>query len=137
MRVAMKLLKACAWLAILMGPGSSSGFYGLAIAQEDARTSVRAYDIPAQPLADGLVAYEEQTEARIRFDQAIVRDKTNQAVHGGYRPEAALRSMLRGTGLTFTLRADGEFEIIAAPHSAGAEKPDVTASGGNPQVHTH
>lgn len=101
-----------------------------AFAQDSIMTAFRAYDVPALPLAEALRLFEDQTGTSVRVDARLLEGKLNQPIHGGYRPEAALKSMLRGTGLTAGLRADGALEIVAIPSGSCAADPRPSAEPG-------
>lgn len=87
-------------------------------AQSDKPATVRAYDISAQPLAQALSLYSEQTGVKVVFDPALIADKQNAELHGGYTPDAALSSLLRGTGLIAVKEANGDVRVVRDPGSA-------------------
>nr|WP_281413084.1 TonB-dependent siderophore receptor [Marivibrio halodurans] len=66
----------------------------------------RAFDIAAQPLADALIAFNEQADLQVAFRTDEVAGLTSRPVAGSYAPEAALRLLLDGTGLTFSRSAE-------------------------------
>jgi len=86
------------------------------------------FNIPAQPLADALARFAQQSGVQLVFSPALGTGKTSQPVHGMHDAEAALRQLLRGSGLearhdgaTWTLvavaahadRVLGEVKVVA------------------------
>ncbi|MFT3804823.1 MAG: TonB-dependent receptor [Burkholderiaceae bacterium] len=63
------------------------------------------FDIPAQPLADALRRFADQTGVQLVFSPGLTADRRSSALQGDYEPDQALRQLLRGSGLT--LRRDG------------------------------
>lgn len=118
----MKLSSALKYLVPILVMASSLTMHGATNAQDAPDLSVRAFDIPTQPLSDALAAYQDQAGIDVTFEKAIALGKTNQAIHGGYRPDAALQSMLRGTGLTFSWHGKDGIEIAPAPPSSSTDQ---------------
>uniref|UniRef100_UPI0022840C31 STN domain-containing protein n=1 Tax=Escherichia coli TaxID=562 RepID=UPI0022840C31 len=79
-----------------------------ALAQSPDRTF--AYDIPAQPLSDALLALSRQSGLQISFPPAAVAGKVSSALRGETSALAALNQLLDGSGLA--LRADGPGRYI-------------------------
>src|SRR5580704_15094070 len=67
------------------------------LAQEAAPVALAA-DIPAQPLDDALAVFAQQTHLQLVYVSGIVDGQRSHAVRAGLKPEAALSSLLRGTG---------------------------------------
>ncbi|WP_233638993.1 TonB-dependent receptor plug domain-containing protein [Achromobacter xylosoxidans] len=78
------------------------------LAQSPDRTF--AYDIPAQPLGDALLALGRQSGLQISFPPAAVAGKVSSALRGETSALAALNQLLAGSGLA--LRADGPGRYI-------------------------
>lgn len=74
-------------------------------AHAQAQTSVVKYNIPTQPLGSALNAFSAQNGLVVMADSALVQGKKTLGVHGKTDAETAMRTLLRGTGLTF--RRDG------------------------------
>jgi hypothetical protein len=71
----------------------------------DAGTSLD-FDIPAQPLMTALDRYASTTHLSIVAPSEMVRDRKSPAVSGRLSPDAALRQLLSGTGLTAVRQVD-------------------------------
>jgi iron complex outermembrane receptor protein len=61
----------------------------------------RSFSIPAQSLADALPAFGQQAGLQITSEASIIAGLSTRGVSGSYEPEAALRILLDGTGLTY------------------------------------
>jgi TonB family protein len=86
------------------------------------------FDIPAQPLDTALQRYGSLSRQPALYRAEIVNGQMAAAVQGRYTPEAALRLLLAGTGLTAEKFATGTGSAFilkvagapaAAPHTAG------------------
>ncbi|MEM9784338.1 MAG: STN domain-containing protein, partial [Pseudomonadota bacterium] len=95
---------------------SAAGFFWLclsvpmgAMAQTDgAALPAQGIDIPSQPLIDALGALGDLAGYQVSADADLLEGRRSAAVIGAPSPEAALTTMLSGTGLTFrSLGADG------------------------------
>ncbi|HET6538186.1 MAG TPA: TonB-dependent receptor [Sphingopyxis sp.] len=93
--------------------------------QVEAR-EVQSYDIPSQDLGSALRKFAKSSRLQVIFDGDTTRGKRNEALKSQASPEAALRELLRGTGLTY--RRDGKIFIISAVQKAGVSSPVVLAS---------
>lgn len=65
--------------------------------------SERSFDIPAQPLTDALVAFGQQSGIQVTVDGTVARNVSSPAVRGTMTSEQALRRLLAGSGLTYTM----------------------------------
>ena len=70
-------------------------------AAADAQLAVKHFDIQPQPLSTALSEFARQCDRQILFSTDIVSGKHIAQVKGELAPEAALKLLLRGTGLTF------------------------------------
>ncbi|MEM9735080.1 MAG: TonB-dependent receptor [Pseudomonadota bacterium] len=85
-----------------------------------AAQTLEEIDIPAQPLEAALAELSVETGLQVSSPQELVVGKESQGVSGTMAPEAALRAMLAGTGLTFrSLGADGVVISAATPGEGG------------------
>ena len=90
-----------------------------AIAQ-DQRAS---FDIPAQPLADALVAYGAATGIEVFYDGALAVGRRSTAVTGVHQSMVALQILLRGTGqVPRTTDHAGTVTIVRAPLETAASQ---------------
>lgn len=127
------LMAGTAALAIPAGNG--------AMAQATA-AAVITVNIPAQPLSNALVTFSRQTGIDVVISSKDAAGKRSTAVSEAVAPEAALRRLLTGTGLSYSFEnghtvAIGD-RVAAADASVDAEGAlvlgviDVTAGSGNP-----
>lgn len=72
--------------------------------------ALTAYNLPAQPLGDALLALGRQASLEISFPPAAVAGKVSPPLQGEYSPLLALNHLLAGSGLS--LRADGPGRYI-------------------------
>src|SRR5579872_1192032 len=67
---------------------------------------VLTFDIPHQGLASALGQFAHQSDRQILFSTQITADKQTAGIKGRFEPEAALRLLLKGTGLTYRVTSD-------------------------------
>src|ERR1700748_1683623 len=91
---ASEILGTCA-LAVPFALSSSP-----ALTQERV-SAVLSTDIPAQPLAQALTAFAQQTGLQLVYVSQIVNNQKSHAVAAGLTARAALSRLLQGTGLRF------------------------------------
>ena len=65
--------------------------------------SERRFDIPVQPLTDALVAFGQQSGVQVTVNGKLARDVVSPAVSGTMTSEQALRRLLAGSGLIYTV----------------------------------
>ncbi|WP_187775826.1 TonB-dependent receptor [Luteimonas suaedae] len=75
--------------------------------QASAGRAVYAFDIPEQELGAALRAFADAAREQVVFDGAVVRGRTSAALSGRHDPDAAVRLLLRGTGLSARRSAAG------------------------------
>lgn len=93
-----------------------------------ANAQTAQFDIPAQPLADALARFAQQSGVQLVFSPALGTGKTSQPVHGAHNAEAALRQLLRGSGLE--ARHNGATWTLApAPLGADTTLGEVKVTG--------
>lgn len=79
---------------------------GAGAALADMPAGARRFDIHAQSLSSALSEFARQCDRQILFSTEIVSGKSIADVKGNLEPEAALRLILQGTGLTFRVMAN-------------------------------
>lgn len=109
------------------------------IAAEQA-SSVRAYNLPAAPLASTLNQIASQAGLALTLSPALAAGKTSAPVKGQFDAPGALREALRGTGLQLEQSSAGlqpgsdsrGCGVVAADqyHRAGELRERVGAGGG-------
>jgi len=85
-----------------------------------ASAAVVAFDIPAQPAGDALMAFSRQSGIDVLFPAQELKAVTSRPVVGEFEPAAALRRLLEGTGFTAEPDATGKFVVFRAPAPAGS-----------------
>ncbi|HEX7932681.1 MAG TPA: TonB-dependent receptor [Paraburkholderia sp.] len=84
-------------------------------------------DLPAQPLGKALLELGRQTHLQVSFPPEAVAGKTAPALKGTMAPQAALDSLLRGTGLRYQQTADNA--VVIEETDAAATTGAVPAAG--------
>ncbi|MDH4990669.1 TonB-dependent siderophore receptor [Aquamicrobium lusatiense] len=118
-------------IAILMAGTAIMSFAGIEHARAQSATAasaVASVNIPAQPLSDALIAFSRQTRVETFVTSSLAAGKTSNPVNGSMAPEAALRQLLAGTGLTYTFTNPSTIRIVGQG-TAGAEGGTVSADG--------
>src|SRR5262245_23651342 len=73
------------------------------------------FHIPPQALSDALVQFSAQAGLQFTAPGAGTSQAHSGGVSGEYRPDAALRVLLQGTGFTFHIVDEGTVAITALP----------------------
>ena len=84
------------------------------IAAEQA-SSVRAYNLPAAPLASTLNQIASQAGLALSLNPSLAAGKTSAPVKGQFDAAGALREALRGTGLQLEQSSAGTYSLVAVP----------------------
>ena len=84
------------------------------IAAEQA-SSVRAYDLPAAPLASTLNQIASQAGLALSLNPSLAAGKTSAPVKGQFDAAGALREALRGSGLQLEQSSAGTYSLVAIP----------------------
>ncbi|MFO2462175.1 TonB-dependent siderophore receptor [Pseudomonas sp. 15FMM2] len=99
------------------------------IAAEQA-SSVRAYNLPAAPLASTLNQIASQAGLALTLNPALAAGKTSAPVQGQFDAPQALREALRGTGLQLEQSSAGTFSLMAIPDGVVAlPATNITGQG--------
>ncbi|MGH8360779.1 MAG: TonB-dependent siderophore receptor, partial [Pseudomonas sp.] len=97
------------------------------IAAEQA-SSVRAYNLPAAPLATTLNQIASQAGLALTLNPGLAAGKTSAPVKGQFDAQGALREALRGTGLQLEQSSAGTFSLVAIPEGVVA-LPETSITG--------
>ncbi|EJM73021.1 TonB-dependent siderophore receptor [Pseudomonas sp. GM49] len=84
------------------------------VAAEQA-ASVRAYNLPAAPLASTLNQIASQAGLALSLNPSLAAGKTSAPVKGQFDAAGALREALRGTGLQLEQSNAGTYSLVAVP----------------------
>lgn len=96
-------------LSLLILASATTG--ALARADGDAQ---RAFDIPAQPLAQALKQFADQTGLQLAFETALTTGRTSPEVKGEFSTGEALKQLLQGTGLRYDFLDDRTVAVSSA-----------------------
>lgn len=112
------LLAGAATAALMLG--IPAGEMGQVRADQLAQAAQR-YEIvlPAQPLADAIVALSAQTGIPVIYTEPSVAGRQAPAINGSFTAEEALDRLLVGSGLKSTHTASGALTIARAPADSG------------------
>ncbi|PYY67626.1 TonB-dependent siderophore receptor [Pseudomonas jessenii] len=80
-------------------------------------SSVRAYNLPAAPLASTLNQIASQAGLALSLNPSLAAGKTSAPVNGQFDATGALREALRGTGLQLEQSSAGTYSLVAVPES--------------------
>jgi iron complex outermembrane receptor protein len=78
-------------------------------------SSVRAYNLPAAPLASTLNQIASQAGLALSLNPSLAAGKTSAPVNGQFDATGALREALRGTGLQLEQSSAGTYSLVAVP----------------------
>ncbi|CAI8886887.1 iron complex outermembrane recepter protein [Pseudomonas chlororaphis] len=97
------------------------------IAAEQA-SGVRAYNLPAAPLASTLNQIASQAGLALSLNPGLAAGKTSAPVKGQFDAAGALREALRGTGLQLEQSSAGTYSLVAIPDGVVA-LPETSITG--------
>ena len=83
-------------------------------------SSVRAYNLPAAPLATTLNQIASQAGLALSLNPSLAAGKTSAPVNGQYDAASALSQALRGTGLQLEQSSAGTYSLVAVPEGVMA-----------------
>jgi iron complex outermembrane receptor protein len=78
---------------------------------ETAQATTRSFNIPPQPLASALPLFGQQSGRQITSDGNAVQGATTSGVQGTMTVEEALRRLLAGTGMTYSVGAGAVISV--------------------------
>src|SRR5581483_4039581 len=84
---------AAAWTALLAAPAHAA-------------EALKRFNIGRQTLSVALSDFARQSRRHILFSTELVANKQSGEINGEMEPEAALKKLLEGTGLTYRVTAD-------------------------------
>lgn len=90
---------------------ASAAFLSIAVAHADELV----LDIPAQDMGSSITQLARQAKLQILFSANLVEGRKTQGLKGSYTPEAALRTLLAGSGIAFRANGDGTYALRPAP----------------------
>ncbi|MFC4278545.1 TonB-dependent siderophore receptor [Achromobacter aloeverae] len=93
-----------------------------------AQAAAQVYDIPAGSLAPALRKLASSANVLLTFTEDQTSGKRTPGIEGRYTPDAALASLLAGTGLE-AVRQDNGGYLLRPARIAAATLPDVSVTG--------
>jgi len=91
-------------------------------------SSLRAYNLPAAPLANTLNQIASQAGLALSLNPTLASGKTSAPVNGQFDAAGALREALRGTGLQLEQSSAGTYSLVAIPDGVVA-LPETNITG--------
>ncbi|RZJ42878.1 MAG: hypothetical protein EON86_06510, partial [Brevundimonas sp.] len=106
----------------------------MAVSAPAGAQALRAFDIPAGALADGLNRFAAQSGQQIFFTGDLVAGRRTPGLRGPYAPADALNRLLEGSGLAWTETRPGVIvlrraDARAAVEGEAAELAEVVVTG--------
>ena len=95
-----------------------------------ARAATQKFHLPAQPVADALLAFSKQARIEVLFSYDDLRTIKSAAVSGPYEPDDALVHLLRDTGLVARRNEQGKFVVTPVRSATGAIRGRLLAADG-------
>src|SRR5689334_12769271 len=91
-----------------------------------AEQPTRAFNIPAQPLAEALADFSRQSDVIVLAPSTLTGGRTSKAVAGEMSPARALDQLLDGTDLHYVMEQDGS--VILQGQASRAEAQSDSSS---------
>jgi iron complex outermembrane receptor protein len=116
--------------AALMGVGQTVICILLLLSVAHARADdavARPFDIGRQNLATALSEFARQSQQEILYSPEVVAEKLSSGLHGTMQPLAALRILLKDSGLSFSTTRNGAI-LIGKPTAPGATVPSTSSN---------
>ncbi|SHI25255.1 STN domain-containing protein [Pollutimonas bauzanensis] len=132
-------LRTLAGLIVFLGVSGAAHATGLPLAAQpreshaglpSAPVQPLRFDMARQPLQAALEQFHRITGQSLLYDSALVKGKMADPLRGRLTPEAALRSMLSGTGIEARYTSDMAF-VLVRPSSLdgkGRERPAASSA---------
>lgn len=121
-RLLPALVAAAVCAAASAGPLAS-------VAQAQAASAARSYDIAAGPLDVVLSRYAAAADITLSFNADQTRGRQSAGIRGAYGVEAGLARLLAGSGLEARHRGGGNYVLRALPAAGVATLDAVTVTG--------
>jgi iron complex outermembrane recepter protein len=96
------------------------------------RANPADFDLPAQPAADALLAFSQQSGTDVLFSSDELRGKTSNAVRGRYEPEEALADLLKGTDFSARRKNKGKYVVTRTVPLNGSLSGHLLLPDGGP-----
>ncbi len=122
-------------IAILLGTAAVCTLASAAPAMAQSMDERRAYNIPAQPVADALIAFSRQSGIQVVSASGEIGARQSQAVRGRFPAGEALDRMLGGTGLGWSQAGRGSIVVrtegraVAGDAAAEYQGAEIVVTG--------
>lgn len=106
------------WLAALIGCAATWAVPAAASPNNPgnpSRTTPIPFNIPAQPLESALDAYGKSSGEQVLYETSLTDGRRSTVVRGVFTPEAALNTLLTGTGLIARYTTADAYTLMRAP----------------------
>ncbi len=97
-----------------------------------ARGESTEFDLPAQPVADALLAFSRQAKAEVLFSFAELTRVQSNAVTGRFEPADAIAHLLHDTGFAARRNSRGKFVVTAQAPANGVIRGRLLLPNGSP-----
>ncbi|WP_334181178.1 TonB-dependent siderophore receptor [Methylobacter sp.] len=87
------------------------------------------FNIPVQGLGESIKRFAQQTGLTVAVDSALIAGRTAPAVQGNLEPEAALKQLLAGSGLTVSVQGN---HALISKQSGDTHLKEVAVVGQQP-----
>jgi len=124
--IGVKTISRKALVAALLATTTIAG--SIAIATAASAQVQTTFNIPGGPLSQVLAAFGRQSGTQISYDSAIASGKTSPGMQGAASREQALRRILQGSGLVYSL-SDARNVLITQPISTTVGSGSIPADG--------
>ncbi len=101
-------------------------FLAIPLACASLAASAVELNVPAQSLEAALTDFAEQANVRLLYDAGLTRSQQAPALQGDYSVADGLQRLLQGSGLTYSIDADGTVSLQPIPADTGAVELGVT-----------
>ena len=115
----MAARRAIAAALLLASSGLAGWIAPQALAQDQAASASRRFDIAAQPLSSAIMVFGRQSGIQVTAPGDLVAGHSASAVSGDLAPAEALSRLLSGTGLTFRYLRANVVALERAPQVSG------------------
>lgn len=88
-----------------------------------------AFSIPAQPLPAAIKAFIRATGWQVGYPAALLQNKSSKGISGQMSPEAALRTMLVGSGISLRITGPETATLVDEAAAAAIDGGDSTVLG--------
>jgi TonB family protein len=119
------------WLVALIGYAATWAVPAVASPSNNpappSRITPIPFNIPAQPLESALDAYGKISSEQVLYETSLTAGLRSTSVQGVFTPEAALSTLLTGTGLVARYTTMDAYTLMRAPAPPSPGAPSIDA----------